>query len=362
MKILSILGLALIVFVSGCVEGQGLQSLFGSFGETKTAPSDVLLVDSMSVVPNPPITANSNFTIMFQVKNVGSAEEGTKEAKNVEVNLYDWGECEPLEGYANGEVIRNLNTIYPGGAEIVEWNLRAPSNQELGNMEGTCPIRFKVNYDYSAYTTSDLVLVSPDRLRQAAKSGETLTANPLQTQSRGPLKITIDVQADQPVRSDLTIPVIINVKDTGSGLYQCVPSDTDKSLIVKFPKDFDVSCDKMKEVGQDNNKVIFKNNVKLDLIKGKSVSVRCDLEFNGDIKDMKTFNIIAEMDYTYPLYGDLEVRVKPTYKGLEKPSSGYIPETTTTTSTTTTTTIEETTTTTSTTTSTVEYTTTTTII
>jgi len=319
LKILSILGLALIVFVSGCVEGQGLQSLFGSFGETKTAPSDVLLVDSMSVVPNPPITANSNFTIMFQVKNVGSAEEGTKEAKNVEVNLYDWGECKPTDTIISGiggSVVNDLNTIYPGGAEIVEWDFKAPTNQELGNMEGTCPIRFKVNYDYSAYTTSDLVLVSEKRLKQAAKSGETLTANPLQTQSRGPLKITIDVQADQPVRSDLTIPVIISVKDTGSGLYQYVPNDTDKSLIVKFPKDFDVSCDKMKETGQDNNKVIFKNNVKLDLIKGKSVPVRCDLTFNGNIEDMKTFNIIAEMNYTYPLYGDLEVRVKPTYEGL----------------------------------------------
>jgi len=304
----------LIVFISVCVEGQGLQGLFGSMGETKTAPNDVLLVDSMSVIPNPPITASSSFTITFQVKNIGSAEEGTEEAKNVEVVLYDWGECEPQEDHSSGEVTKQLNTIYPGGAEIVDWNFKAPTNQELGNMEGTCPIRFKVNYSYSAYTTSDLVLVSEERLKQAAKSGETLTVNPLQTQSRGPIKISVDVQADQPVRSDLKIPVVITVRDTGSGLYQAVPNET---LVVKFPSNFTVSCDKMNERGKKDDKKIYKNNRKLDLIKGKSVPVRCDMTFNGSsIEDMKTYNIIAEMNYTYPLYSDTEVTIKPTYKGL----------------------------------------------
>ena len=170
----------------------------------------------------------------------------------------------------------------------------------------------------------------------------------------------ITIPADQ-FKTDLFFLMVSDLKVKSETPGVTVKLDKSKIKAKDFgmdQEDFETSS----SITQNKYKVIFKNNVKLDLIKGKSVSVRCDLEFNGDMKDMKTFNIIAEMDYTYPLYGDLEVRVKPTYKGLEKPSSGYIPETTTTTSTTTTTTIEETTTTTSTTTSTVEYTTTTTII
>jgi len=308
LSVFSILGLILIVFASGCVQGQGLEALFGSIGETKTAPSDVLLVKDMSLIPNPPIPASSNFTIMFQVKNIGSVEEGTKEAKNVKAVLYDWGECLPLTESTNGEVVSDLGTIYPGGAELVKWNFKAPSNQEIGNMEGICPIRFKIKYSYSAYTTSDLVLVSEYRIEQAAKSGETLTASPLTSQSRGPIKISVDVQATQPVRSDLTIPVIIMVDDTGSGMYESVPN---KTLVVKFPSEFEVNCDKMNKYHTEGDKLIFKNTRELQLIKGKSVPVRCSLTYKGSIKDMKTFNIIAEMNYTYPLCGETTVTIKP---------------------------------------------------
>src|SRR4030042_50438 len=105
--ILAVLGtvflLAPVVFISGCVEGGTFMSLFNSLTgqkETLVAPPDVLLFQDIQVVPSPPITADSQFTLAFQVVNVGETEEGSQEARDVEVYAYDWGRCHPV--YSSG--------------------------------------------------------------------------------------------------------------------------------------------------------------------------------------------------------------------------------------------------------------------
>ena len=294
-----------ILFISGCVEGTGLQALFGSMGEKRAAPNDVLMIEDLTVIPRPPIPADSEFEVSFLIKNIASAEEGVDEATNVGVYLYDWGRCKPLDEYGNEinkEIITYFEgkTIYPGAAEIVSWTFRAPSNFELGKMEGECPIRFKVNYDFSTYTTSDVTIITKEHLEELIRAGETPVVTPVQTQSSGPVKINIDVQADQPVRKGLTIPVIITVEDKGSGFYQKVPAG---SLRITFPSDLDVTCDSnWFEKINDNT---FTNSQDILLIRGKTPPLRCDLDSSkANIVAMKTYNIVGEFRFTYTIYGE----------------------------------------------------------
>ena len=313
-----------IVFISGCVSGPGMEMIFGSMGEQKTAPTDVIKVQSLTVIPTQPITSNSNFEVSFQVINVGVAEEGDKAAKNVKVYIYDWGLCDPIDKNENAiysdEIIGIVGQpvdIYPGGAEMVSQDFKTPTNEELGNMQGRCPIRFRVEYDYDAHTTTTLTLVSDDRLKEAARAGESLTTSSSTTKSRGPLKIDFSVDATQPIRSDSVIPVTIKVEDVGSGLYQQVGQN---ELVLSFPKEFDITCypdEWMSGVSTNGELKIVRNEKPITLIKGTTPAIRCDLRYQGPaVTNMKTFTLRADMDYTYKVYGDTYVSIKPTYQPL----------------------------------------------
>ena len=324
--VFGILFLVPVIFVSGCVEGGGLQSIFNSLTgtEVKVAPKDVLLIENIQVVPNMPITATSTFALSFQVTNVGDIGEGSKEATSVKAYLYDWGRCTPVkvpdkDGMVTGISKQEVNPvyIYPQGSEIVEWEIDTPDNDQLGRMEGKCPIRFKVEYDFSAYTTSDLVLIDKNRLKEIHRAGNLPSASATMTQSRGPIKISVDFESSPPIVSDLTIPLIIFVTDTGTGLFQNVDIG---DLILEVPNDFDIICysDWMDEGTETGGIIELKNTREIPLIKGKTPPIRCDLDYTGSaIYDMKTYSVRARMDYTYNLYKEKDVIVRPTYEGFK---------------------------------------------
>lgn len=320
LAVLVVLLLAPVVFVSGCVEGGTFQSLFGSLTgqqEKVVAPNDVLLIENVQVIPNPPITADSTFSVAFQVVNKGTTQEGSMEARGVDVFCYDWGRChpsDPMEGVVVYAPTFNASpkTIYPGGAELVEFTFRAPTNTELGRMEGNCPIRYKVFYNFDAMTTSDIAIVSRNRLVDAHRAGETLSVTPVQTQSRGPIKISVDFETNQPVDEMLVVPVIIKIYDRGSGMYDKV---NQSKLEIIFPPDFDIiSCNPTTWMAVSGNTVINSKG-DIPLIKGESSPIRCDLKLRqGFVDDIKTYNVVARiMGYKYPLYGEKIVDIKPTY-------------------------------------------------
>lgn len=336
LAVLAVVLLIPIIFVSGCIEGGSINLAdfkFGQAGEQKTAPRDVLRIKDISLIPNPPISASpesgkSTFELSFLVENIGTAEEGDKPAKETKVSIYDWGICTPIDEDGNEipkkEIIKPRDKIYPGGSVMISQDFKTPTNEELGNMEGKCPVRFKVNYNYDAHSTITFTLVSKDRLEQAARTGESLSVSPTTTKSRGPIKIDLSVDADQPIKSTNIVPVSIVVEDVGTGMYREVKED---KLKLTFPEKFEVSCyPKYKEstgsgwMGEpsdvgDSLEVFNKGNI--TLIKGKTPKIRCDLRYKGDLENMKTFSIRADMmDYTYSLYGETYVDVEPTYQPL----------------------------------------------
>ena len=313
-----------ILFVSGCVEGGGLDLGFLGIGEqTTTAPKDVLVIQNLQVIPDP-VTANSPFTVIFQVVNVGDVTEGSKEARDVEAYAYDWGRCKPEGTETDGKVYAFKDEeIYPGGgAEVVELEFKAPTNEELGRMDGICPIRFKVSYTYDAYTTSDISVVSRDRMIEASRAGETITVTPHQTQSRGPIKIDVNFDVQQPIIEDLIAPVLIKVRDVGSGMYEKVPAE---GLKVEFQKGLEnkINCYGFGMKSDSDDGLIWVNGKDIPLIKGESPIIRCDIRTEGlNIEDIKTYTVRAEITYQYPLYGEKIVNIKSTYEQKESETGG----------------------------------------
>ena len=306
-----------MVFISGCVGGfPGFR--FGSAGTTIEAPDDVLLIKNAQVVPTPPIQARSTFDLTFLVENTGDAETG-KEAENVTVYGYDWGRCHNTTPASNPGLVGipgQPTTIYPGGgASLIEWTFQAPSNDELGRVQGVCTIRYKVGYDFTAFTVTDLSIIDEDRLREANRAGETITVTPVTSKSKGPLKIAIDVGADQPARESTStnpsvVPINIRIDDRGAGFIEGRGIGAGK-LKVEFPPDFEgkVNCDS-NSWNNPTSRTPTNKNV-LPFIKKQTPPLRCDITA-PDVADLKTFAIRAEMDYRYELFDETDVEIQPT--------------------------------------------------
>src|SRR3990170_5909812 len=85
-----LLGLFAIVFVSACVDLPG----FGTGGiQTTELPPDTVIVQNLNTIPNPPINANDQFSVSFEVKN----QDDINEVSGVSIQLFDYGLCRPQD-------------------------------------------------------------------------------------------------------------------------------------------------------------------------------------------------------------------------------------------------------------------------
>ena len=190
-----------LVLVSGCI--QGLPNIFRGQTGTQTTefPPDIITVSSKNVIPNP-VNAQDTFTVSFEIKNI----DDINDVENVDVQLFDWGLCEPdldpnIWALSQGIYTQTFTSLAPNQTEFVEWQFSAPSNDQIANLPAKCPVRFKITYDSVANTQTDLLVISSDRLSQLQRAGETPSFTPSQVIGRGPIKIDFSFGATLPIRT-----------------------------------------------------------------------------------------------------------------------------------------------------------------
>ncbi len=232
------LSILAVVAVSGCI-------IPGGGGETKVeAPNDVLSFSDSTVIPNPPILTGDTFTTSFQIKNLDDFED----AKNVKLQLYDWGVCEPSSCTpSNGICSEDLKDISPKDVQQKEYQFKSPSSEKIGGMSARCPIRYKLTYDFSGETTTDLNVISGKKFQDMQRAGQTPTFTSTQAKSRGPIKVDFSFGINQPVRTStidktdpaksntVKIPMYIRVENKGSGKLVGSTTDTSVSKASFFP-------------------------------------------------------------------------------------------------------------------------------
>ncbi len=85
-----------VVLVSGCIvpEGDVFQGIFNpQKPNTIEASADLITVQNLNIIPEPPISAGDSFELSFEVKN----NDETHEVDNVAVEQYDTGLCKAGE-------------------------------------------------------------------------------------------------------------------------------------------------------------------------------------------------------------------------------------------------------------------------
>ncbi len=299
----------LVLFISGCVEGGGLGGLMGVGTEEVEEPDDVLVIRNQRVDPST-VNAEGQFEFSFELTNLFDAES----ARNVEVRLYDSGMCDLRPGHDPQAI--DGDSIFEGATRVIEWGMDAPTDQELGHMAGSCPLKYYVKYEFDAYSRSDVYVMDED----VSRDSEVASVSPTTGKARGPVKVDIDFSGQQPFRSGSAIPFQVRLRNAGDG-----------SLDDLTPRDVSITLDygeTEKELGYDeylDEETDWKTGCRspvgdseeLQFIDGRTPPISCRLYPDGYSEyfeePLSSFQIRVNVeDYEYTLEGEGSVSIQPT--------------------------------------------------
>ena len=252
-----IIAIMLVISVSGCIEGfEGFTSIFGGPEQPAIEQKpDIIIMKGLSVIPTPPVMAESEFTLLFTMKN----QDESVSIKDVNVKLYNWGICEPEEididgaAYADflpdaekwttadeakdlGYYLRTFDEFVPREEKVIEWNFEAPTNARIGRIEADCPIKWEIDYTFSARSQDDFAVISETQKKQMDRAGLVWEGtDQAQYVGSGPVTIYYDFKTDMPVQSLSSIQYTLTVVDRGVGIYPKVETGT---MFIKVPKEW----------------------------------------------------------------------------------------------------------------------------
>jgi hypothetical protein len=308
----TILGsLILVLLISGCTGLPDISSIFGgnpSANVTKLGP-DVIVIQTINVIPKASLRPEDTFSVFFEVKN----QDEDKRVPNVRYDLFDRGLC-GFEG-DGGKPDPNLHPgsfgdFSPSETRLVEWNFRAPTEADMVGLRITCPIRFKIIYDYNATSQIDVDVINPQRLTDLQRSGKDVTYVPSLSVGRGPLKIYFDFGNTLPVRAGGTLTFYVKVKDEGAGLYGEISNETGKNLVINADDFSNIDC--VSEYFNCPSSTSCENKQTIPLINKETFDMRCTATAPSGVTDEQTFYINARiLNYEYPVLGQASVEVKP---------------------------------------------------
>lgn len=357
--LIPIIAIMLVLSVSGCIEGfEGLSSFFGPTQPTVEQTPDILITTNQRVIPNPPVLADSEFTVMFTLKN----QDQTQDLKNVGVKLYDWGTCIPVEedGKPNflpdgwkketGYYTMDFANFFAAEEKVIEFNFMAPDNQRIGNIGTDCPIKWEVNYNLNARSQDDFTVISKERKRELDVAGSSWTGtNQPQYVGIGPIKMYFDFKTPMPVQSTSSIQFGVKVIDKGVGTYPKIAANT---MFIKVPKEWVENMDDatsacttgfqligkstsgtapggtipVKGTGEItaaaiyaqvdvDGYVVYTNSVDINLYQRESSEIICRFrapDLDTENIPEKTYTVSANItDYNYKIVGSRSVNIKP---------------------------------------------------
>lgn len=320
-----IYSIALALLVSGCV-GQ-------TAGPTQTDIADVLVATNQPVIPSQP-TAGSSFTVRLAVEN----QHGTEFADGVEAYLFDSGKCRVSSINENNDPSPDKDGKYallenqplrfaPGQQELVKIVFDAPPANQIVGLSATCPIRYKVAYDFAAKSEMSLDVLNEQRLEQIeAEKGERPTSERTLNIGPGPIRISVEPRTALPVVTDRKMQIEVFVKNIGNGNLEdgAIPMG---ALSLTIPKD--ISVDKESEGAEntlcngkfeapktnDDGSITYTNAASIQFVKGQTNPITCYLlaPSKETVSTQKQYTISSSIDkYKYEYFGkEIDVTIKP---------------------------------------------------
>jgi len=311
----------LVVLAAGCI-GQSTPT-------TQIESADLVIAANQPTVPAAP-TAGSDFTARFTVSN----QHKDRVATGVGVWIFDTGKCKLVrigdKPVTEFQSYYDQNRIWPGLAfaaspyrtdfapgqtEVVRMTLTAPSTTEMANLPATCPIRYKVDYSFTARTEMGIEVISTNRLQEVeVQTGARPTAERTLFIGGGPIRVQLDPTSALPVETGRKISFTVTIKNDGEGEFSKVDEGKLKMKVpagMTVPTDLNGKpCGDFFTLSGDS----WVNARKIDVVQKVSNPVTCTFTAPGSdkvpIQQQLTFS--AELPYDYNYFGqEIAVPITP---------------------------------------------------
>ena len=322
----------LIVFISGCTGGSQLPE------NTQIISNDLIQVNRLEVSPSTEIPTDGPFLILMEIENIGQVpvtyfldSDSTPEVSvdfDGDAVLVDY--CDYLYEITDFSIVPNkpcladyLNSCYmnirPGEVQMLQWKLKAPSEDDIMVGEHMCKFAFYLNYSSQAITTNYIYFASSQELAERQYSDKELSLTGSNIATYGPVAINLRPAEPQPISSDSKWTLYMTVKNFGTGIVNI------EDLYVSLPDVVDISdlCDPELFYVKGGDKLTLVDSDKADekkvIFRDRSTDLPCVLLAppKPEVPILTPYKFVANVSYDYIMSGDLQiVTYSPSFRNI----------------------------------------------
>ncbi len=279
--------------------------------------ADVLTINNIVTIPHSPIIPGSDVLLSFVLEN----KDTLKKARDVRVDLFDAPTfknknnelCNVVGCFPDGEEcgINKPCTILPGEQKPIKFYLKAPTQEEIVSIKTSPKLNFKVLYTFDSELNYLFPVITLDEIIKQQQAGQSPDLKITKSYSSGPIQIDVEMLGQNYVLA--TEPAIFNfkIRNIGNGNLENSVIEPEHLTII-FPLEFTLLEYPTELFNCGHN--ICVNTKNIDVYKDES---RMSLRFkvllsNPQIANpFKTFEIKANVLYTYELRQSLDITIKP---------------------------------------------------
>lgn len=211
-------------------------------------------------------------------------------------------QCQSLKKKLDApDTVKNI----PGGAASFKWTAYSPFVPfPLTRTDG---FSGRVFYNYNSRTSATVFLISESELAVAKQTGKSLPSAPEIDKTTSPVDISIDVSQPVVGSSGDTFTLKVTLSNVGGGTVfdpSVVSFGSDSSSMPSIPEDklnlITIKVDTSLGAGGDTESGFCKADLKnVELRKGSTVTIPCDIKINTPITSLKSFPILLTASYGY---------------------------------------------------------------
>ena len=296
-KVILLLSILSLVFVSGCVGG-----------ENKSSSSSALVVEAFEPdIRGIPINPGEELQFSLIVRNTGSEE--AKEVSIDVVGLDGWEYVKWTGGCKSGDFLSGSNIATgkiaklsppnpefstPGESRQCILQLKAPKDLPL---DQSFQPKLSIRYNYNSVTIGRIAVPSREKVVIRQDSGQTLDSETI-FKSSSPIDIDLSTRGQgSQVRvssGEVKFPLFITINNLGGGFVCSKPGDCSNTR-KKIPLDIEAKSSLLKVDAKCLEKAR-----EIDLFRGQRGEIKCDMTVQKSSD--KLIDDLVSVEVKSPLY------------------------------------------------------------
>ncbi len=304
-KIFVFVFLFLPLLLSGCINS-GFTIWSSVQPNTVKQTPDLLVIENVKVIPEK-VYPDTEFTVYFTVRHTG--DPSTSTAVGYFLTAYDFGVCKKVKASWNMDTASSFlktenypEKIQPGEIKDYSLTLKAPSPQEIANLEAKCPVRLKITYSYTAKTQIEAYVMSEERMKILQRTGKYSAYIPTEQVGIGPVKLYFEFTQSQPFVAGKNVVFFLYAKNEGDGNVESEASTPEIHVKVKV---LGGSGGIIRCSGTSSGEIT------LHFVGEQTNKVKCTWIPELQNGDEKIFYLLATATYVYSFEKTVDVTVFP---------------------------------------------------